>query len=173
LIPCYLRPHCEVAGHSVDLVHYIERFGPNSKKNDREFVEELAHDKRWVVISGDKENVRGKVNSLRVVCRQKLVTLIYAGSAVRHAGLEFYGPQFTAHWKEIMAAAGCARGGQYVLRMSSRDHSRTILEATECPVGYRCDGALCVPIKPITVYDGEPESLSRRARRAQRKKKGA
>ncbi len=165
LIKSYLKPHIEVRGDAVELFHWTKRFG-EKKKQDTLWVPELAKDRRWVVVSGDSGKRCPKLESMRRICREYRVTLVYAASAVRRASLAYYGPQFQTQWAAILEAVAGPTGGQYILRMASQDHSRTILEAMECPTGYRPDGAACRSIEPLAVvHTGEPVSLSRGQRR--------
>jgi hypothetical protein len=157
----YLRPHIEVAGQAANLVHYKDRFGPNSRWKDHEFIPELARDRRWSVLSGDMGKQCPRLESMRLICRIHEVTLICISPVVRRSGLAFYGPQVLAHWEDIYRAMTGPRGAQYTIRMADRSMSRTAFAAIECPAGFELKGGLCLPIEARPIHDGEPESLSR------------
>jgi len=149
----------------VRLLHYREKFGPNSRWKDPEFVPELARDRRWVLLSGDLENQGTRLDALRLACRLHKLTLICASSSLRDCGLNAYGPHFTVHWDSILKAAHGPRGGQYHIRFTNSQKMRTSFEVLECPDGYyHCHGS-CVPVDPAQKHDGEPQSLSRGARK--------
>ena len=141
LIDAYLKPHIELCELPVQVVHYREKYGPNSRWKDRNFVPDLGRDRRWLIISNDKENAG--FNSMRCLCRQHGVNLLYLSSGVQKRAAGFFCPQILAHWDRILAIADLPRGTHYSIALSKTGYG-TNFQVVECPDGYtlkkgRCD----------------------------------
>ncbi len=150
LIDSYFQPHLDIAECGAEIVHYVRKFGQLGRWKDRDFVPELARDKRWLILSGDSGKQSTRYESLRLICRNCGVTLIWVSAAIRNRGLAFYGPQLIGHWDGIIAAADGPKGAQYTVRLHEATNklavATTLFEVRECPHGYRVEKGACVPV---------------------------
>ncbi|MCH8046549.1 MAG: hypothetical protein IID44_22820 [Planctomycetes bacterium] len=133
LISAYLHEHIALSRDGVDAVHISEYLGRGKK--DPDWVSRIARDRRWCILSVDRE--RGsRRDALPVVCFKHEVTLICISSPVMKQGITFYGPQLLANWASIMDAITGPKGAQYLLRQHNTRADVAHLQAVKPPKGY-------------------------------------
>lgn len=143
LADTYLLPHVELSSLAAEVRHYVDKFGPNSKWKDKDFIPELARDKRWIVLTADKGAKSTYKESMRTLCRIHKVTLVWISSHLHKSGLEYFGPQIMSHWKSVLTAANGPRGSQsHIALKNHRDGARTVFETIECPDGWEFNNGI-------------------------------
>ena len=81
LISDYLDSHIGLSGDGVDAVHITGFLG--SGKKDPDWVSQIARDRRWCVLSEDRERGSRRRDALPIVCFKHKVTLICISSPVK------------------------------------------------------------------------------------------
>ena len=149
LIDSYFQPHLEISVCGAEVIHYVRKFGVAGRWKDRDFVQELARDRRWLILSGDSGKQSTRYDSLPLICKEYGVTLICVSPPIRAKGLEFYGPKILSHWNDMMAAADGPKGAQYIIRLHEQTNKlqtfTTVLEVRDCPKGFQVEKGVCVP----------------------------
>ena len=90
-----------------EVVHIRERFGPSV--SDREWIEQLSADGRWVVVSGDRRIAKNKAE--QAAFRNSRLIGFFLASALNAARVTIQMQRLLALWDDIEAISKSVAGG--------------------------------------------------------------
>ena len=141
LISAYLRSHIGLSDDGVNAVHMKDHLGRGKK--DRDWVPEIARDRRWCVLSTDRGSHSSRQDALPLICHEYKVTLIRLSQSLISQGITVYGPQLLSNWSALVGALKGPKGAQYLLRCHGSRAGIASLKATRVPNGFEIvDGEL-------------------------------
>lgn len=90
-----------------DVIHIRERFGPSVE--DREWIEQMSADGKWIVISGDRRIFRSRAT--QSAFRHSRLIGFFLAPALNAARVTAQMQRLLALWEDIEAIAKSVAGG--------------------------------------------------------------
>lgn len=107
LSPALAKAMCALFAGEHEVIHIRERFGPSV--TDREWIEDMSVDGRWIVISGDRRI--SKSRATQSAFRSSRLIGFFLAPALNAARVTIQMQRLLALWDDIEAISKSVAGG--------------------------------------------------------------